>query len=618
MLIENIKFLNNTNRDLRELMKKYENEENRDSSVELITSKNGLPTIRYNDGLSKLFLHSKYDPLKESDRIYKKYESSISNCENILFFGVGMGYHIQFIMEKYPNHRYFLFEPNPTILYQFLSVHSVKETFSAKKYQLYTADNEVDQRRVIKDISEQICGSIFLISHPSYERIFKKEYHSFLTDFNEFLKAEITNVKVKVSFQKQWLFNSVKNIKHTLNCPNVLLDIDKKVFKGKPVIIASAGPSLIDELDTLRKIKKEGLAYIFAVGSANKVLIKNNIEPDAVCTYDPQAHNYKVFEEMIESGISHIPMIYGTTVGYETLEKYKGPKFHVVISQDKLTPYLLKDHRENVEVLDDAPSIAIVMLQMLNKLDASPIILAGQNFAYRDQDFYAEGIEYVNRTQKLTQNDQKKVITVESVFGQDIYTSEGFFRMKETMEKYLNIWSREDVINTTAGGATIKGTTFMPLKDVVTKYLTEKVVNNHWHTLTNQKQTDINLIIKFKNLERHHSFHKKTIRDLKKTIKDIDFNVRSSWARSEQKFIKLDSLVSKLESNDFYKIFIKPIVQVEHEQIVKVSRELKFVKDVNEKATKIVESFGKFVNTVDVNTSYIEPVFFELKTDFGV
>ncbi|TFE03939.1 motility associated factor glycosyltransferase family protein [Jeotgalibacillus salarius] len=618
MLIQNINFLRKSNRNLRDILKQYEQEENRDSSVEVLLSKKGLPTIKYHDGHTSLFLHSKYDPLKESDQIFNKYNSSINECKNIIFFGVGMGYHIKLIMEKYPDRNYFLYEPNPTILYHFLSVHALNDTFSAKRYKLYTAENKGELKNVIKEITKYISGSVFLISHPSYERVFKEEHNSFLASYNEELKAEITNVKVSLSFQRQWLLNSIKNFKHTLNTPNIL-DIDNNFFKEKPVIIVSAGPSLSDEIESLQKIKREGLGYIFAVGSANKVLINNNIEPDAVCTYDPQMHNHEVFKEMIDNNIEHIPMIYGTTVGYPTLEKYKGPKLHMVISQDNVTPYLLNNPREKVGGVDDAPSIAIVILQLLNKIEASPIILAGQNFAYRDQDFYAKGIEYNNRAQKLSQNDYEKMVTVKSVSGQDIYTSEGFLRMKETMEKYLRLWNRTDVINTTVGGANIEGTTYIPFEDVITEFLTESVVNKKWSTQRTQSSlTAYNLHSKFKKLERCHSIHVNTIKEIKRTINEIDINNGKSYILPEKQFAKLDNLITKLEGNDFHKVFIKPIVRVEHEQIIMLSKEISYINNAREKSTKVVEGFGKFINSVDVNTSFIEPAFFELKANLGV
>src|SRR5690606_4805399 len=128
----------------------------------------------------------------------------------------------------------------------------------------------------------------------------------------------------------------------------------------------------------LKEIKKQGLAYIFAVGSANKALIAHGIHPDAVFTYDPQGHNASVFKELMDNGHTTIPMVYGTSVGFETVQLYPGPKFHFVTAQDTITQNF---HETTLPIVNDAYSIAIVTLQILYHLQVKKVILVGQNFA---------------------------------------------------------------------------------------------------------------------------------------------------------------------------------------------------------------------------------------------
>src|SRR5690606_34518616 len=191
----------------------------------------------------------------------------------------------------------------------------------------------------------------------------------------------------------------------TLSTLNILAD-KKHVFQDKPVLLVAAGPSLADEYDNLRYIKEHGLAYIFAVGSANRALIANEILPDAVVTYDPQEHNYQVFQPMYEKHIDTIPMIYGTSVGYETLEYYQGPKLHFITSQDSITPYFAKNTITKSDIVDDSFSVAIITLQLLLKMNAGPIILVGQNFAFRDNLFYAKDIQRGDKSAEVQEKDE--------------------------------------------------------------------------------------------------------------------------------------------------------------------------------------------------------------------
>ena len=54
-----------------------------------------------------------------------------------------------------------------------------------------------------------------------------------------------------------------------------------------------------------------------------------------------------------------------------------------------------KKDGEELDKVNDSPSIAVVTLQMLQV--RAPIILAGQNLAYKDDKRYAQGIAYYDQ-----------------------------------------------------------------------------------------------------------------------------------------------------------------------------------------------------------------------------
>src|SRR5690606_2967005 len=106
----------------------------------------------------------------------------------------------------------------------------------------------------------------------------------------------------------RWILNSMKNFKEVLSTPNILLE-KRGAFKDKPAILVAAGPSLNEEIENIRYIKENGLAYIFSVGSAINTLMHHNIYPHAATTYDPTVKNQIVFEKVKEKEIIEIPMI---------------------------------------------------------------------------------------------------------------------------------------------------------------------------------------------------------------------------------------------------------------------------------------------------------------------
>ncbi len=142
-------------------------------------------------------------------------------------------------------------------------------------------------------------------------------------------------------------------------------------------------------LKILKKIRKENSAYIFAVGSAINILIKNDVYPHATLSYDPGNTQHLNHDILRERDIKTVPLIYGTTVSEKTVNTYPGKKLHLITSQDTTAKYYIEP--DPTQVIHDAPSIAVIALQLILKLGMGPVIFVGQNLAYRDNKWYAEG-----------------------------------------------------------------------------------------------------------------------------------------------------------------------------------------------------------------------------------
>lgn len=597
LLIENIEFLIKHDRSLREKLKK-----NTEGLIELevFPSKNGQPIVQVVQEQRSYSIHSKYDPLKEAEKLLRKYDDQLSSKKNVIFYGIGFGFHIEAITKAYPEKKYHFYEPSVDIFRKLLANRQLSEIIKCSNFSITLEENERSAKIFVNNTASNLDGEVVLIPLPSYENIFAEKYNQFLIEYKNNLLIKKSNIVTNIAFQNRWTLNSLKNVPYTINSPNFL--VENNVLNNKPAIIVSAGPSLTDEIENLRKIKNQGKAYIFAVGSANKVLIKNNIYPDAVCSYDPQSHNHKVFSEIIDLNLKEIPMIFGTTVGYETLVNYQGKKFHMVISQDSVTPYLLRGNKEPLPIIYDSPSIAVVTLQMLHNLGASPIILVGQNLAYRKEEFYSKGIEYESRTQKVTTKDFENSLKVKNVYGEEIVTNTGFNNMRLAMESYIKAYGRDDIINTTKDGAHIEGTSYISLVEVIENRLEDKVVDNQWADKVKYFYNKEDIILNYQNLLFAYEKQKKNLANLIAIFDEIEKEQSSSDRKLEKLFLGMDKEIKKLEKNDFYNIFIKPSMRVQREQLVKVSREIKSSNDTSMKAQMILKSFGNYINEVNKNT----------------
>lgn len=576
-------------------------------------SRSGYDTMVYHMDGRKEYIHSRYDPIHEAEIFVQQYRD-LDKYEHVLFYGLGLGYHIESIAKKYPNLDFSIYEPSPVALQFYLSVKNIKHAFSTRQLRhIYFGQDSQDINISLRHMMSRIQGEIVIITLPSYERIFKESTSLFYSHFGQILKAKKNQLRINFAFEKRWTLNSMINFEKVLRTPNFLLEKSDQ-FKGKPVVIVAAGPSLQDEIENLRKIKEEGLAYIFSVGSAISPLINNGIYPDAACTYDPTEHNQRVFAKLVEENIDRVPLIFGTSVGFETLLSYPGPKFHFLTSQDTVSEYLLKrDDVKDSTPVSDAPSIAVITLQLLIRMKCKFIILVGQNLAYRDKESYVKGIEYYDG-KTVSDEEMKNAITVEDVEGNMVYTTEGFNRMRLTMEQYVS-QAPMPVINTTVGGAKIKNTIFKRLEEVITEHLDSQVVNPDWHVTESNRSYDLEhitdkadkLVKAYEQL--HHHFN-----EMKQIMGRAHGYVKRNQANQLEKlFIRWDKVFRRIAGNDFFSVILKPMNRVHVEILAQSMNSIQYEKNTIVRGQKIIEMYRRFFDHVITDYINIKPIFERFK-----
>lgn len=583
-------------------------------SVEDTKDKNKTLQIKDKEGQS-IYLHSKYNPIREAQAIINKFKEKENIDENthIIFYGLGLGYHIDLFIKEYPDVDFSLYEPSVEIFNYFLENRNLKDYSRGNLKSIQCEYNNQILEEFLTKIIKKIDKRILIIDLPIYGKVFPEEYNKFFTRLKEIIKGTRSSIHTNLAFQKRWIINSMKNLKEVLNTPNILIE-KKGQFKGKPAILVAAGPSLNEEIENIRYIKENGLAYIFSVGSAINTLIHHDIYPDAATTYDPTEKNQIVFEMAKDRKIKDISMIFGTSVGYETLENYLGNKYHMITSQDTVSNYFLKNkYNENIGLVQDAPSIAVVTLQLLYTLGFNHIILIGQNLAYRGKERHSAGVSY---TKEVSEEEIKNGIWIKDVYGKEVLTNEGFNRMRQQMEYYIKYLPNIEVINTTKGGAHIEGTDFVELETLIENNLKERVVEENWLDGNNTNYDKEYLELQLKKMDRAYENALKINKEYNNILNKIEKAINNrNFKQAENLYIKLDKQLRKVERNDFYKTFILPMNRVQYKILADSIDSLNEVKDPYEKGLKIVGSFRGFISVCVNDMNMIEPIYEEMKEE---
>ena len=556
MFGQNLKYLEKNNLFLYQEVMKYQQQENVMQNQFIIRSgKKGYDYLEEN-ALEKTRIHSIYDPIAEAKALFKKYEKEIEAHDFILFFGAGLGYPIDVFKKMYPQKMIYLYEPSLEIFYYLLhrlDLHQINYCMVGK---------------IQGNINEIFKRSIYIMVLPVYEEYFAQSYEHFLNKYKNFLQNWKHNKNAIASYQTRWIGNTILNFRKIYETPHFLDQAIKEYFYDKSVLIVSAGPSLDFEIENLKKIKEEKTAYIFAVGSAIHVLLEHNIKPDALFSFDPSNRNMeRVFQPILKKDIIDIPLIFGTTIDFEIVQKYPGKMAHMYINRGAVVGYLF--NLEMRDIVFDSPTVAAVLLQALLKLQVKNIIFVGQNLALLNRRDYAT-IVMQYKDSNVSSIDVSNFPTTTSVTGETIYTKHVFLAMKSAIELIIRKYGRKNIINTTIGGAEIENTVYMPLQEVIKEKLTQPIVEENWFeeivesTLTEKKKEERYETVssQYKNLLREKNRFYKRIANIQDCLVKIGKALENNrMERVENLFGVYDDHMIKVEKNPYYIHVIMPVIE---------------------------------------------------------
>jgi len=574
--------------------------------VRAVSNKEGQKTLK----VEKQFIHDKKDPLLEAKNIIEQFKN-MQEHSDIMFYGLGLGYHIDVFVELYPDIAFTIYEPIPEVFYQFLH-HA-----DLMKIPRYLLKNIIIENRP-EDI-EQFCSrfvsgirsSVMIIDLPAYQSIFPEKRRAFFTEFEKHINERRISLATNSAFEKRWTTNSMKNFIQVLKTPDILLE-KKEFFQNKPAIMVASGPSLEEEIENLREIQEKGLAYIFSVGTALNTLVQHEIYPNGACTYDPTEDNQIICKEVIEKGINSIPLVFGSTVGYESLEKYPGPKTHVLINQDTVAAFYLKpEGGERLEFISDATTIAVITIQLLTRLGFNPIILVGQNLAYRDSKIYNVGATF--HPIEAGEQELANAPMVKDVYGNEIASSDTFIRMRQQMEIYLSHYKDLEVINTTKYGAHIEGTRFQCLDELINDRLKDRVAEDKWIEFKGCSYDWEYLLEQSRTMSAAYEQVVQLLDKCKLDLNNInDVKESQDPSRIGRSYDQFNLSMDKLRNNQFFNSFITPMTRVELEKLMLTVPVISAEMDPIMKAQMMEKEFRAYLFNCEQDIQSISLLFQEM------
>ena len=454
------------------------------SSIKVIQSKVGLPTLRVrNNGDEGILLHSTYDPFKEARNLISGY--NLEKTQFLIVLGFGLGYHVREILKTCPWIKLLIIvEPNSSLFKTSLKLVDLSSVFDSQKVRLILEEEPLKIQRQIKLLGDiLLTGKTSILVHSPSLSLYKEkalQIKRAITDAITWSRINLTTNIVKGNvFQK----NILTNLPQIINNPGIKNLFGK--FKDRPVICVAAGPSLDKNVHLLKEAK--GRALIICVDAALRTMLHRGIEPDIVVSIDYGEGTRNLFEGIIDK-TENLFLAADPEVYPRVLSDFRGRKF--IINIRKPLTLWLDIFMEDKGFLDKGTSVAHAAFSLARAVGGNPIILTGQDLSY--PGCFSHSQEAAPRRRMLVGIDEKtgkryllthkgdgkwvaqKLIMVKDIYGNDVPTDEAMYSYLIYLEDMIGS-SKVKCIDATEGGARIRGTEIMTLREVIDRYCTEPI-----------------------------------------------------------------------------------------------------------------------------------------------
>ena len=547
------------------LAKKINDHTHIEGDCELVEAKSGDVILRYNN----LLLHDDIDPQEEAMDLFKRLSSNDKQNINVIF-GLGLGYLFKrFTMSA--KGRIIVYEPNLDILRVTLEIVDFSEELSRDLVVLVDCFDDIEKNfeRLYVYWTE-----ITLSFLESYLNLYPDLIPQLAEDLGFLKGLYSSNYKNLIHKIRLWTSSGLNNLGEVMN--NMELESLRGKFIDKPAIIVSAGPSLDKAIDTLKENKDK--AVIFCVGTSIKTLLKHGITPDFLVIVE---HN-DCSEQIAGIDISNMNLILHPSTHNKFHKSNAKRKFNYYPNNDFLNKWLAEIIDIPLEDYHNKGTVSLCALFSTMIMGCNPIILVGQDLAYIDGRCYSKDSAYkdfkciyneqsekfeinvddldafakklnesngqdiekikeaaLNRFQEMTENLYK----VKGQNGEMLPTESGYATFIRYLENTaLEFGNKFKFINSSIGGAYIKGFKHMPLKSALDLYAKETI----------QTETIIETAVK--------SGRNLLLEKGEKVIKALDEDIEAIEAHKEyfeQGLYYAKRLKSDIDNKRFYSDSIK-------------------------------------------------------------
>ena len=445
-----------------------------ESAIEIIqeTSFDGEKILKIKKDNKTCYLNGK----RNAHELAQKWVEAMGDLQRdtpVLMMGVGNFFYLKELAEQMEkNLTIIVYEPSLQIFLKFLEMVDIQKWMEKHLIIFWVNGLEGMESKNMRGMLEQVLR-YELLDHvkyfvlPNYEILFPEEAVVFMKTCRDVALRALSRYETNILFAGVMVKNLFANARYLCDCYKTTQFVEV-IPKDIPGIVVAAGPSLNKNIKELKKAK--GKAFICAVDTAIKPLIKEGIIPDMFAVVDA----LKPIELVKMEEARQIPLLTTLNASPEVLEYHTGMKIFFNEGYQFAEEIFKKSGHMEGDV-SSGGSVATSIFSFLWKIGIETIILVGQDLAYTDNKAYADG----TFQEKMKEEDTSNFIMVEGNFEEKIPTKPDLKLFIDWYNMYISGIKEKDkglrVINATEGGAKIQNTEIITLKKAIEEECAKEV-----------------------------------------------------------------------------------------------------------------------------------------------
>lgn len=448
---------------------------NRDRNEEdyrIIPTRSGYPNLEIKlENQQASSLYSKYDPIYETEQWIGKSLAEISETKNIFLYGFGLGYHLERIIEHFPDKLIYVIEPDVEVVLAAMEARDLSAILKHPNIAVFAIGKDtLTLYNFAAAVSQKVTDSFTTLYIPAYTKRYAQEADAFTKVFHSVVLNDRTNLLTQSFFKQEWPENIMLNLAKTVNGRSVH-DLQNE-FEDYTVFVVGSGPSLDADIEYIKQMQNKAL--IFAAGSSTRALLKYGIRPHLIVSIDGNEKNYEVFKDLDLKGI---PMVYASYVKYKIVDDLKDDLYHVFIGSDSITSYIM-DIQETTKQFFTTASVTGTVIQLAAMLGCKKMVLIGQDLSYPGEEIYSSSVDHFD-SEEIGNLRKTAIEMVENVRGGQNPTSKPMRNTLENIEMLVAAFGNEiEFINTSQIGAKITGTRNQNIAEIAAELMNESALED--------------------------------------------------------------------------------------------------------------------------------------------